>query len=371
MTSSASSNSELNLELLCSLIKTPSNISEASIGVDLVKVLADYGFSVERQEVETGRWNLFATKNLSSNTKAVLFYAHQDTVSPLPDWKDPFSPIIQGDTLIGLGSYDMKGGLVAILDASKDTHAYVKLFLAIDEENISSGAWHAIEHNRPFFEDVELVISAEPNFGLGLEGITRGRTGRAIFVVDFQGKAAHVAKYRDAVDAIELASSWVNTFYQRRDTLFSSAKTVGLVRKFIGEAVGMSVCSSVQLEVEVQVGASDSFERVKVIIESIEPNNERIAIELKPRPTPYLPGYFFESFPHQEKIAEIISEATGKNMKLCERSSVGDDNAMATLGIPVITWGPDGGNAHNTGEWVSLYSLRKLSGMFKQLLRYC
>jgi acetylornithine deacetylase/succinyl-diaminopimelate desuccinylase-like protein len=201
-----------------------------------------------------------------------------------------------------------------------------------------------------------------------LEGLTRGRTGRAVFQVTFKGRAAHVARYKEAVDAIEMAANWVTKLYSVRETLFTSPRTVTLVRKFQAEAVGMSICADALLEVEVQAGSSDSFDDVRTKLLGLEPGNDRIQIELKPRVTPYLPGYFFESFPHQEKIATIIKETTGKEMKLHERSSVGDDNAIATLGIPVITWGPDGGNAHNTGEWVSLSSLATLSEMYKKVL---
>lgn len=55
-------------------------------------------------------------------------------------------------------------------------------------------------------------------------------------------------------------------------------------------------------------------------------------------------------------------------MQLHERSSVGDDNVLATLGIPVITWGPDGKGAHEADEWVDLESLKILSKMFKTLI---
>lgn len=358
-----------NLDLLKKLIATPSDKNELEVTTLLERVLGVYGFTVEKVEVEPGRWNLFATKNAQAAKKAILFYGHQDTVGPLSDWKNPYEPVIEGDKLIGLGGYDMKGGMVSFLDATKETSAYVKLFLAIDEEIISKGAWHALEHQRSFFDDVEMVVSAEPNFELGLHGITRGRTGRAVFVVKFQGKAAHVAKYKEAVDAIEMASNWVTKLYAQREKLFTSPRTVTLVRKINGEAIGMSVCADVSLEVEVQVGATDSFDQVKSILEHLEPGNPSISIELKPRVTPYLPGYFFDSFPYQAKIGQIILETVGREMTLHDRSSVGDDNAIATVGIPVITWGPDGGNAHNTGEWVSLSSLETLSAMYVKFLK--
>ncbi len=360
--------STVNLDLLQKLVSIRSDKNEAEVGNVLRNELEAIGFLVKETEVEAGRKNLLAIKNYKKGEKSILFYGHQDTVAPLAGW-NAFEPIIEGDRMIGLGTYDMKGGIVAFLEATKNSHAYIKIFLAVDEENISKGVWTSLRTDGDFFDDVELVISAEPNFGLGLNGITRGRTGRAIFQVDFAGRAAHVAKYKDGLDAIELATNWINKLYSSRDSIFNSKETVALVRKFNGEAVGMSVCASASIEVEVLCGAADTLLKIREILEKIEPEaSGEIKIELKKRETPYLEGYYFESFPYQEKIGQIIKETTNKDMILHERTSVGDDNALATLGVPVITWGPDGGNAHNVNEWVSLSSLNKLCTMYKKLL---
>ena len=55
-------------------------------------------------------------------------------------------------------------------------------------------------------------------------------------------------------------------------------------------------------------------------------------------------------------------------MKKVARSSVGDDNVLATLRIPVITWGPSGGNAHSANEYVSEKSLDTFVNMYSDLL---
>ncbi|MCL4208870.1 M20 family metallopeptidase [Patescibacteria group bacterium] len=358
----------INQNLLKKIIAIRSDKNETEVGDILRNELELAGFLVQETEVELGRKNLLATKNYKKGKKSILFYGHLDTVSPLSGW-NPFEPTIKGDKMFGLGAYDMKGGIIAFLEASKNSSAYIKIFLAVDEENISKGVWTSLEKDRDFFSDVELVISAEPNFDLGLNGITRGRTGRAIFQVDFTGKAAHVAKYKDGIDAIELATNWVNKLYSVRNNIFNSKETVALVRKFNGEAIGMSVCASASIEVEVLSGHRDSLANIKGALEKISNEvSEEIKIELKKRETPYLEGYYFESFPYQKEIGGIIKETTDKNMTLHERTSVGDDNALASLGIPVITWGPNGGNAHNVNEWVSLSSLDLLCTMYKKLL---
>src|SRR3990167_8040732 len=133
--------------------------------------LTDIGFLVMTQRISAKRFNIFAAKG--KGLQAVLFYGHMDTVplTKLSKWKTtPFKLIARNGKMYGLGAYDMKGGIATFLEACRRSDRYIKIFLAVDEENISEGAWSAIKCNKKFFSDVELIISPEPNFGTGLNG---------------------------------------------------------------------------------------------------------------------------------------------------------------------------------------------------------
>ncbi len=70
-------------------------------------------WTVERQDVETDRWNLIAT---DAAPLEVLFCTHVDTVPPtLPVRRD-------GDTIYGRGACDTKGGLLAMIEAARRLH---------------------------------------------------------------------------------------------------------------------------------------------------------------------------------------------------------------------------------------------------------
>ena len=353
------------LEELSSLVSIDSTYpNEHQISKHYTKLLKSLGFSVTLQEVIDGRSNILATRGESPK---IMFYGHQDTVTPVnpSQWShDPYTPITKGYRLYGLGSYDMKGGIVAFLHALSQSEAPAKIFLAVDEEYYSQGAWHAIKHSRSFFKNIELIISSEPNFGLGLNGITTARTGRVIFEATAEGKAEHISKYKSAQDAIEKLTSFTQKLYKQRESLFNDPYTVAQIRMLEAESVGMSVCALATAQVEVLPGAKDSIPGIRKKLQDLG----QVTIKLKDRPTPFLSGYSFESFPYQDKIGSIVAKATGQPMSLHHRSSVGDDNALATLGIPVITWGPNGDNAHKENEWVSIPSIKKLSTMYQQLL---
>lgn len=339
--------------------------NEYRLGKFLRAYLASQGFTVITQRVSAKRYNIFARRG--NGKKAVLFYGHLDTVpvTNITHWRtDPFYLTDRRGRLYGLGAYDMKGGIAAFIDASVRSDSYVKIFLAVDEESVSEGAWAAIKYRNDFFSDVDLIVSAEPNFGLGMYGIARGRTGRFIFTVDFEGKPAHVARYQESIDAMSMMGKFISDFYAAREQLFISRGTFAQIRRASGEAIGMSVCGNASVDVEVLGSHKDSISDIQGRLQSLTNS----MVRLKPRKTPYLSGYYFVSFPYLDLIGSIIRRNTHKKLKLHTRMSVGDDNVLATLGIPVITWGPDGGNAHAPNEYVSWSSLQTLSNMFYELL---
>jgi|GEM_PF-892537 len=349
------------------------NRDEYEMGDFLSSLLEEMGFKIELQYLDETkkRFNVFATRG--SGAKAVLFYGHLDTV-PLTDeelWTHkPFGGEIVRDHLFGLGSYDMKGGIAAFLYAlQQQKDSYVKVFFAFDEENISEGAWIAVQNKKEFFKDVAVVISPEPNFGLGINNIPTARPGRSVYKVELKAKGSHVAEYMQGKDAIlDLASfiqSFNETFHNKKKPFFISKYSFAMIRKIFSESVGITAPSEALAEIEVYLDQSDSEEAFLQSVRSLTDAQ----VNVVPRKTPYLKAYRFQEFPYKELLEKIINQHTGKNFTNYTYGAVGDDNVVASLGVPVLTWGPDGGNAHVADEFVDLISLKHLSEMFGEFLR--
>ncbi|MEP7167251.1 MAG: M20/M25/M40 family metallo-hydrolase [Candidatus Woesebacteria bacterium] len=354
-------------QTLQSLVAIPSEYpNEHNVTQFLLAWLDEHHFgTVTTQEVAPGRNNILITRG--SGDKAILFYGHVDTVRVVDGWThNPFELHPDGDRLYGLGAYDMKGGIAAFLRACQESDTYIKIMLVVDEEDLSRGAWHMVHHSPSFFTDVELAISAEPNFGLGLHGITTGRTGRVVYDLNAAGQSAHLTRLEDGIDSIANLASFICAFYTQRDQLLSSAQSKGLVRMLHAEAAGMSVCDEAQAQVDLLLAKPDT---VGGILSKLQELSTTVEVTLHARPTPFLEGYHFDSFPHQDIVADIVQETTGQMATWEFRSSVADDNVIASLSIPVITWGPDGANAHASDEWVSWESLKTLSLMYEKLLK--
>lgn len=148
------------------------------------------GLEVERQSVPRAgapeRANLIA--QLGPSPPSLLLLGHLDTVALEPG--ETLAPRWEGETLVGLGAADMKGGCAALVEAIcavRETGAPLargaRIALVVGEEDDGDGAWALFERER-----APLVVIGEPtslvpcveHFGyLELELAVTGRRAHA------------------------------------------------------------------------------------------------------------------------------------------------------------------------------------------------
>src|SRR4030095_1285049 len=98
------------------LIDVPSITgSEAPVGHFLSSLLKDLGYSVEQQQVEQDRFNVFAT--LANKPPTVVFSTHMDTVPPFIESSE------DGENIYGRGACDAKGIIAAQIFAAERLRA--------------------------------------------------------------------------------------------------------------------------------------------------------------------------------------------------------------------------------------------------------
>lgn len=149
-----------------------------------------------------------------SNRPTLLLNAHIDTVKPAAGWQcDPFTPLLEGERLYGLGSNDCGGGLVSLLavftQLEKRTDIPWNLvFLASAEEEVSGK--NGIESVIPLLPHIDCAIVGEPT------GMQPAIAEKGLMVLDCtaHGRAGHAARNEGdnaiyhAIDDIQ----WVRTF---------------------------------------------------------------------------------------------------------------------------------------------------------------
>jgi acetylornithine deacetylase len=148
-----------NLLLELINIYSPSG-KEEDVQLYIEEFLTSAGITVERQEVEEGRFNLLSR----FGTEPVEFYlvGHVDTVAA---WDlEEFGAVEEWGVVRGLGSADMKGGCAAMLEAwlalatlPPEQRPNVGLLLVVGEEENGDGSARFLETCQPSW-----VVIGEP-----------------------------------------------------------------------------------------------------------------------------------------------------------------------------------------------------------------
>ncbi len=351
--------------------------NERAIGIELEAHLKRAGFSVQRQEISPGRFNILAERGTEG--KPALLYGHMDTVPAAGRWqRDPLSPHEDGDKLYGLGAWDMKAGVAAILKAVEGGgKRKVKVVFGVDEENASAGA-QAVARGG-FLDDVEGVVVTEGPLGPGAPGVLRGpmtiglgRRGRAVYEIQVEGEPVHGAN-GTGTNALVVAAGiaeFLTAQKMRGHALLPPASQ--FVRSMHSDSAGLTVPDKAVLELDRHLVPPETFESVlaelRDALRQFEKGGARVSVALKKRETPYLAPYVTDASGAFVKRVRGVVERKHGNAHSAYGLSVADENVFASKGLPVVTIGPDGGNEHNPGEWVSKKSYLELIEVLKGII---
>jgi acetylornithine deacetylase len=220
-----------SIELLQSLVGFPSVSSRSNreISDAVGKRLEDLGFQVEQSTYQDDRGvqkvNLVGRRDPVSarsggSSGGLAYFCHTDVV-PAKGWTgpggDPFSAVVQDDRLYGRGSCDMKGSLVAMLEAAtrvtaQDQSAPLWIVCTADEEIGFQGARHLVDHSAAYRQIVQsqpVAVIGEPT---GLE-VVHGHKGITGVQVISRGRAAH-SSTTDGINANEAMVPMLQTLLE-------------------------------------------------------------------------------------------------------------------------------------------------------------
>lgn len=368
-----------DINLINSLISIPSVFPNENTLAQFVKkwIEKNTDCKIVVQSVDKDRKNLLITKG--DGKSSVLLSGHLDTIPVVEGWKtDPFKAKVSGNKLFGLGAWDMKSGISVLLHVLKNfepKNIKLKVALTVDEENYSIGVHKLIDSG--FCKDIDFVIVPEPGFIHGENGITIGRSGRATYIVEIKGVSAHGSYPEDGINAIEEASVFINLI---KGIKLSGSSELGssviYPRLINSEAKGFSVPDVCFIEIDSRLVYPDTpseiLNKLKKILSEFH-KNKKIKflpkIYYKERPTPFCSPYQVSKDNKFVKICEqTVKEVTGKSA-LFYRNSVADECIFAErLGVPVVTIGPAGDNAHQANEYVDIKSLEKICSSYLKIL---
>jgi len=167
---------------------------------------------------------------LGDASPAVCFHGHFDVVPAAS--RDQFVPRVEGDTVFGRGSSDMKSGLVAMLFAAKALRSAggplsgrVDLLFVPDEETGGEYGTDALVKADRLPRDTIGMLLPEPTSGV----VWHANRGALTLEVTVHGRAAHVGLQHHGVNAVERALPLLTTLFALKRELAARNGSILLV----------------------------------------------------------------------------------------------------------------------------------------------
>ena len=155
--------------------------------------------------------NVWVTDFIDESLPVLLLNSHHDTVKPALSWtRDPFTPVIEGDRLYGLGSNDAGASLVSLLMVykyfeKKKDRKFNLIFAATAEEEVTGKGGISL-----IMEDlghIDLAIVGEPT----CMNMAIAEKGLMVLDATVKGQSGHAAR-EEGVNALYLAMDDINWF---------------------------------------------------------------------------------------------------------------------------------------------------------------
>ncbi len=362
-------------EILENLVGIPSTTgSEDALAYWIEGWLQERGFVCRRIPVTGERFDLVATT--PKGPARWMLYGHLDTVPPSWEWqRDPFFLGVSGERLTGLGAWDMKAGLAAMLWVAEnwaEHHPPLSLAFAVDEEGESHGVEALVASGALDGIDAVLVPEAAPGADRDHLAMTLGRPGRILLDVELRARGGHAAD-PGSTSALEAGARVVTAL---GELPVAEHPTMGkgraVARSFSSSSFGaLSLPELASLQIDRLLvppeTTGQATEAARAYLEQAVEGLADLSLSPHPRPGPYLQPY--EIPPDDPLVGFVLERLAQVGWSPNQRvdPSPADENRLVMAGVPVVTLSPLGGNAHQAGEWVDARSLELLGKWLRQI----
>jgi glutamate carboxypeptidase len=362
------------LESLRDLIEHESPTRNADLGNRLagrlVQRLTALGGSVSRHplppfgDVVLAEW----AEAANVDEQPVLVLLHYDTV--WPEGTLVQRPVaIEGNTLLGPGSLDMKASIVIVEEALRAVTASgrspgrpIRVMITSDEEVGSPESRRLIEkHARQSAH----VLVMEPPLPGGELKIARKGVGR--FLIRVHGRAAHAGvEPEKGVNAIVELSRHLPAIADLGNAGLGTTVNPGLIS---GGTSRNTVAPMAECDLDVRAWTLAEAERIERELRSIQPVHPEATIEID--------GSFhrppMEFTPASEALfnrASEIAASLGHTLGQGKVGGASDANLTSALGIPTLDGlGARGKGAHAPDEQIQVDSLQPRAALLAGLLQ--
>ncbi|HSC29817.1 MAG TPA: ArgE/DapE family deacylase [Vicinamibacterales bacterium] len=336
----------------------PGAAGEAAAAGAIADHMRRLGLDVEVQDAAPGRPNVVGVLDGRAGGRSLMFCGHIDTVG-VEGMTRPFDPREDEGRLYGRGAQDMKGGLAAMIDATRVLaergfgRGRLLVAAVVDEEYASLGADALVRTWR-----ADAAVVTEPtDLQIGI-----GHKGFAWVKVQTRGVAAHGSRPRDGRDAIIR----MGRVLQQLESLDRELQarpphpvmgTASLHASIIsGGRELSSYPDRCDLEMERRTVAGESerdalFE-VQTILDGLraaDPEFDASAVLSFSRPPYELPAGHELPRTLAASAAAAGTDSTSVGMSFWTDAAI-----LAGAGIPSVLFGPGGAGLHSAEEYVRI-----------------
>ena len=343
-------NTEQAIELLKRLIATPSVSRDEATAADIIEAeFSQMGFTPKR--VGNNVWVEACERDESKPT--ILLDAHIDTVKPNAQWsRDPFTPMVEGEKLYGLGSNDTGGSLVAMITAfsqlAMTEQPYNLIMLASAEEEVTgAGGVRAV---LPELGKIDFAIVGEPT------AMHPAVAEKGLMVLDCTayGVAGHAAR-EEGVNAIYKAMrdmEWFRTFrFERISPMLGPVKmSVTGVQAGTQHNVVPAECKFM-----VDVRVNECYQNEELLAEI----RSNVECDVQPRSTHLNSSAIALDHPAVERLVTMGREPFGSPTM----------SNQAVMPFTTLKLGPgDSARSHTADEYILLSEIAQAVEMYVAVL---
>src|SRR3954451_20876290 len=286
----------------------------------------------------------------------LVFHGHFDVV---PGREEQFVPRVEGDRLIGRGSYDMKGALASMMcavhDLADQDQGRVRFVIVPDEESEDIERRSSDDLVRRGLVG-DFAITGEPtdlHVGIQAKGVLAAR-------LMVHGRAAHGSTPclgdSAVLKAIAVFRRIESLPFSRESYELFDRPSINLGRIQGGDALN-KVPDECSMVVDIRYlpnqDPGDILEQIRGIPD----------IEI-PRTFIRKPAYVSRANPYVRALTDVVGRLTEGESLSVGRDGASDAGSFLEAGVPAVEFGPDGAGHHGPDEWVSIGSL----GRYRQAL---
>jgi acetylornithine deacetylase len=335
----------------------PGGAGEAELAQFVGDWMAARGIDVEVADAHPGRPSVVGRVKGTGGGRSLMLNGHLDTVG-LAGVDSALEPRTADGRLYGRGSYDMKGGLAALMLAAAAVAAVpqrprgdVIVTAVADEEHGSLGTLAVLKRHT-----ADAAIVAEPT---GLD-VCVAHKGFAWFELEARGRAAHGGQPSEGIDAITgmgqalLEIDALNAALAPRAHPLVGAGSVHASLITGGQDLA-SYPDRCLLQLERRTIPGETAATVTAEMEALV---ERAAMPDRPLAIrPLLVREPLETDADHEFVRLVrrqIDALREQPAAVVGQGPWTDAALLSAAGIPTVIFGPGGAGAHSAVEWVDL-----------------